>query len=59
MLADHELAESWAATAGDPVTELPERRRGNGYVDVGTSPPVWAKSLLTTFQVPPMRTSWK
>ncbi|SDX35994.1 hypothetical protein SAMN05660209_00275 [Geodermatophilus africanus] len=25
----------------------------------GTSPPVWAKSLLTTFQVPSMRTSWK
>jgi hypothetical protein len=35
------------------------RRRGKGYVDAGTSPPVWAKSLLTTFQVPSMRTSWK
>jgi hypothetical protein len=32
---------------------------GEDYVDLGTSPPVWAKSLLTTFQVPSMRTSWK
>ena len=36
---------------------ISERRRGKGYVDAGTSPPVWAKSLLTTFQVPSMRTS--
>jgi hypothetical protein len=32
---------------------------GKRYVDAGTSPPVWAKSLLTTFQVPSMRASWK
>ncbi len=42
------------------VSGLPERRMGRkDYVDADTSPPVWAKSLLTTFQVPSMRTSWK
>jgi hypothetical protein len=25
----------------------------------GASPPVWANSLLTTFQVPSMRASWR
>ncbi|SHN69691.1 hypothetical protein SAMN05660350_01694 [Geodermatophilus obscurus] len=43
----------------DPVDGLPERRRRKGYVDAGTSPPVWAKSLLTTFQLLSMRMSWK
>jgi DNA-binding NarL/FixJ family response regulator len=33
---------------------MPER---DGYVDAGKSPPVWANSLLTTFQVPSMRAS--
>jgi hypothetical protein len=47
------------STARDPANGLWERTQGKGYVDAGTSPPVWAKSLLTTFQVPSMRTSWK
>ena len=60
MPEDHELAERWVnAIARDPVNGLSERRRGKGYVDAGTSPPVWAKTLLTTFQVPSMRASWK
>jgi hypothetical protein len=41
------------------ATERRPRAEGKGYVDAGASPPVWANSLLTTFQVPSMRASWK
>lgn len=57
---DHEPTERWVN--GDSQ-ESGQRTlgtvQGKGYDDAGTSPPVWAKSLLTTFQLPSMRTSWK
>ncbi len=60
MLEDHELAERWVNgdSQGSGQRTL-GTAQGKGYVDAGTFPPVWAKSLLTTFQVPSMRTSWK
>jgi hypothetical protein len=36
-----------------------ESRVQGRYVPAATSPPVWANSLLTTFQVPAMRASWR